>query len=191
MAKISDRQRLINRINARLKAYGLSSNEMSFVIDELTDIEGVYRTKKGKGSSISIDPKKWVVDSEFITDALENQVKTVKVLRAEAKAELEAMKKSEDITPEAIQARVESHIYTEAALDEIKEKYYDLMPNIEAINPAELKSDKLKKELFEDMSEFGKLVRKKDTDALTYKRRILENLEKLKARDNQKEGRGI
>ena len=191
MAKYDGRQKVINRINARLKSYGLSSNEMSFIIDELTDIEGVYQVKDR--STISIDPEKWVVDSEFIEAALEKQVKTVKVLRAEAKAELEAKSTGggEEVTPEAIQARVEGHIYTEAALDEVKDKYYELMPNKEAINAADIKSDKLKKDIYDDMTEFGKLVHKKDTDALTYKRRILENLEKLKARDQNKKGRGI
>ena len=190
MAKYDDRQKVINRINARLKSYGLSSNEMSFVIDELTDIEGVYKVKDH--NTISIDPEKWVIDSEFIEAALEKQVKTVKTLRAEAKAELEAKSTSgEEVTPEAIQARVEGHIYPEAALDEVKGKYYELMDNKEAINAAELKSDPLKKKIFDDMTEFGKLVRRKDTDALTYKSRIIDNLKKLEKKKKNKKGRGI
>ena len=181
MAKLDDRQKLINKINARLRSYKLTPDQLKIVQSDLSSIEGVYPTKKG----IAIEKKAWTMSSPDIEAALAYKVKTQKERRQEAAAELRAIGGKEAATPEAIHAKMTNKIYGESLFQEVYDKYYDLMPNQEEINPADLREDTLKQQLYDDMRAFGKLVRDRDDDAkaLELKASILEEIAAIKERD--------
>lgn len=182
MAKLSDRQKLINRINARLRSYNMTPEQLEIVQKDLSSIEGVYQTKKG----ISIDKTAWTMNGPDIEKALEYKVKTQKERREEAIQELKAVGGAEAVTPEAVDAKMSGKLYTESLFQDVYDDYYEIMPHKEEINPAELKEDPLKSKLYDDMVEFGGLVRRRDDDskALELKASILEQIVAIKERDD-------
>lgn len=181
MAKYDDRQKLINKINARLKAYGLTEKDLKVIQKNVSSIDGVYPTKKG----ISIDETTWKMKSAEIKGSLEDKIKTFKERRKEARDEIAAVKGKKAATPEAISAKMAGNLYTESIFDDAKDAYYDIMPNKEKINPAKLKEDPLKQKLYNDMKAFGSLVntRADDTKALKLKASIIEQVAAIKERD--------
>lgn len=181
MAKLSDRQKLINKINARLRSYKMTPEQLKILQSDLSSIEGVYPTKKG----IAIDKTAWTMNGPDIEAALAYKVKTQKERRKEAAAELRATGGKEAATPEAIHAKMASKLYTESLFQDVYDQYYDIMPNQEEINPADLIEDKAMWDLYQDMRAFGKLVRDRDNDskALELKTSILNRITEIKERD--------
>lgn len=181
MAKLSDRQKLINKINARLRSYKLKSDTLEVIQKELSSIEGVYATKKG----ISIDETKWKMNSADIAAALDFKVKTQKEIRKEVIDEIRAVGGKEAVTVEAVNAKMATKIYTENIFQESRDAYYEVMPNKEKINPAKLKEDPLKSKLYDDMKAFGSLVntRTDDSKALELKASIIAQVAAIKERD--------
>lgn len=184
MAKngLDERQKLINKINARIRSYGLTEDNLKTVQSNVSSINGVYPTKKG----ISIDETTWTMESAEIKRSLENKIKTFKDRRKVAKDEIVAVKGKKAATPEAISAKMAGNLYTESIFDDVYDAYYDVMPNKEAINPAKLKEDPLKKKLYDDMKVFGSYVRnrKNDSEALKLKSSILSQVAAIKERDD-------
>ena len=183
MAKngLDERQKLINKINARIRSYGLTEKDLKTVQSNVTSINGVYPTKKG----ISIDETTWTMESAKIKGSLEDKIKTFKERRKEAKDEIVAVKGKKAATPEAINAKMAGNLYTESIFDDAYDAYYDVMPNKEAINPAKLKEDPLKSKLYDDMKTFGSLVRHRNNDSKTLelKASIINQVAAIKERD--------
>lgn len=181
MAKLSDRQKLINKINARLRSYKLTPNDLKAVQENVSSVNGVYPTKSG----ISIDKITWTMDSENIINSLEDKITTLKDRMKEARNEIVVTRGKEAATPEAIHAKMVGNLYTESIFDEAYSEYYDVMPNKESINPAKLKEDPLKSKLYDDMKEFGSLVRHRNNDSKTLelKASIISQVAAIKERD--------
>lgn len=187
MAKYDDRQKLINKINARLRSYNLTEDNLKVLQKELSSIEGVYPTKKG----ISISETAWKMNSPDIESALEFKVKTQKEIRKDVIDELRAVGGKEAVTPEAVNKKLNTKLYTDSIFQDVHDAYYEVMPNKEAINPAKLKEDTLKQKLYDDMKKFGSLVntRVDDAKALELKASIIKQVAVIKERDKNEKSK--